>query len=250
MFEMFPMMSDRPEGKTVVGGGLYWLLFVIGLPFGMSFIWWTGNALPILLLYAVSFLAVGVVFFRYLRNSFFNVRCYPGRFWATVGISGGTVLTLETALLFICLASYDSNAILASHNILPMAEVPLLLGVSPAFMEMPLLMLLCSTVFVPLTMCCLYYGVGFAPAAEERPWLGYLIVAVLAAVPRLFGLGNTGYPLYQLIVYFLQLPWHLCACWAYQKADTIWAPICMYVLVNLVSGVSTVLYIFLTRGVF
>lgn len=247
MFEMFPVMTDRPEGKTVVGGGLYWAVYVIGFPFILTLMFGgtNANAIPILLLYGVSFVAVGLMFRRYLIESFFNVRCYPGRFLATVGIASGVVLTVEQIALFVCLHSNMFDVMYASNNILPVADVPLLLSTSAAVTEMPLMMMLCTSVFVPVTMCCLYYGVGFAPAAAERPWFGYIIVAILAAVPRLFGLGNMGYPLYQLMVYLLQLPWHLCACWAYQKADTIWAPICMYAVVNFLSGLSTILVFYL-----
>lgn len=247
---MFPMMFDRPERKTVIGGSFYWAVYVIGLPFILLLIADSISATAIVfLLYFISFLAVGAIFFSYLKDSFLNVRFYPKRFFAAVGISGGVVLTVEFFLLQLSLLSPSIEIIMASHNILPFAELPLMLAVSASTIEMPLLMTLCNVIFVPVTMCCLYYGVGFAPIAQNRPWLGYLVMALLAAVPRLVGLGNTGYPLYQLVVYLWQLPWHLCACWAYQKADTIWAPIAMYAAVNLISSVSWILLVWLTYGI-
>ena len=243
MYRAFPVLTDRPAPKTVVGGALYWVVYVVALPFLMLLMMVGGlYSWSIVLLYGISFLAVGAVFFRHLKESFFQVRYDPGRFFSAVGIAAAVVLSVEMILIFFFGRSENANVIWATNGLLPFAEVPLLLGVSASIYELPLLMMVCLTVFVPVTMCCLYYGVGFAPVAAERPWLGYLVVAALAAVPRLAGLGNTGYPLYQLTVYLFQLPWHMCACWAYQKADTIWAPICVYSMVNLLTGLNVILY--------
>ena len=237
MHRLFPDMTDRPAGRTVAGGAIFWPVYTIVLPFFISVLLTEteGEALWILMLYGSSFLAVALIFRKYLIESFTQVRWYPGRFCAVVGVSACVTFAVELLLVWLCTRSWNMEVAYASMNLLPVAELPLGVNVSIAMMEMPVWMTICSCVFVPGVMCCLYYGVGFAPAAVERPWLGYVIVLVLAAVPRLLGLGNMGFPMYQLMVYLLQLPYHLLACWAYQKADTIWAPICMYALVNFLS---------------
>ena len=244
MFDSYTVMLDKPEGKTIAGGAIYWVIYIIVFPFILSVLASSGFQLPnvsinsilVFFFYAVNFLAVGAMFRPYLLESFFNVRCYPKRFFSAVAVASGIILFVEYLFVIGSLAFHLDEIYIATDNLLPIIELPLLLSGSLTLLELPVLGILCITVFVPITMCCLYYSVIFAPIAADRPRLAYLAVLLLAALPRLAALGNTGYPLHQLAVYIMQVPWHLCACWAYRKADTIWAPIAVYTVVNLLSG--------------
>ena len=244
MFDSYTVMLDKPDGKAIAGGAIYWAIYIIVFPFVLAVLASSDLQLPntsinsilVFLFYAVNFLAVGAMFRPYLLESFFNVRCYPKRFFSAVGIASGIILLAECFFIIGSLVLRWDDFLIATDNLLPIIELPLLLSGRLTILEFPILGILCVTIFVPITMCCLYYSVIFAPIAAERPRLAFLAVLLLAAIPRLAGLGNTGYPLHQLAVYIMQIPWHLCACWAYRKADTIWAPITVYAVLNLLSG--------------
>jgi len=122
----------------------------------------------------------------------------------------------------------------------PFAELPMWIPAGIMVEFLPFWGTLCLITIVPVTMCCLYYGVVFAPICVDRPWLGYLAIVLLSAVPRVVGVGSAGLPMEQLVLFLIQLPWHLIACWSYQKSDTIWAPIGVYSAVNLVCSLRMI----------
>ena len=44
-----------------------------------------------------------------------------------------------------------------------------------------------------------------------------------------------------MLLYFCQLPIHMLSCWAYQKTDTVWAPIVTHMMVNLAASVLIII---------
>lgn len=90
-----------------------------------------------------------------------------------------------------------------------------------------------STVFlVPITEECLFRGVLFSvPHKKSRLW-GYTISVLVFALVHVIGYVDLyGSPL--LFLCFLQyLPAGLCLCWAYEKSNTIFAPILMHMTIN------------------
>lgn len=62
------------------------------------------------------------------------------------------------------------------------------------------------------------------------------MMAIILAVPRAMN-ALTFWPLDQeVLLYLAQLPLHMIACYAYQKADTVWAPIAVHTAANLAYG--------------
>ena len=78
-------------------------------------------------------------------------------------------------------------------------------------------------------------GVLFAPICRRKPWLAYLVTAVL------FGLLHTvpyigTQELSVLALSFLQyLPAGIVLGWAYQRTRSIWGAIALHSLINLVA---------------
>ena len=94
--------------------------------------------------------------------------------------------------------------------------------------------------FVPLTEECIYRGLFFAGLYPKSRALAYLVsIAVFAAVHVLGYIGTV--PGTELLAAFVQyLPAGLALCWAYQQADSVFAPVLIHTLVNAI-GIYTVL---------
>jgi hypothetical protein len=105
----------------------------------------------------------------------------------------------------------------------------------------PLIGTFCMALLTPFAISGMYYATAFAPICVNRPWLAYIMVAVYLLVPRLLYALNWWLLSEEIMLYLVQLPIHLIACWSYQKTDTIWAPICSLAIVNLVTGLGLVL---------
>ena len=80
-------------------------------------------------------------------------------------------------------------------------------------------------------------AIGFGFFYNIRPWLGWIMVCLAVAFPRLCCGATWWVPEQQWMLYISQLPMHLIACWAYRKMDTVWAPIGALAAVNLGSAI-------------
>ena len=92
-------------------------------------------------------------------------------------------------------------------------------------------------------MVGLFYTVGFAPMCCRKPWLGYLMVTVLLLLPPAFDILWRGNGEYVITVFLLQLPMHLIACWAYQMADSVWAPLVTLASFNLITSLIDMAFV-------
>lgn len=238
MEKLFPKMRECPEGKHIALGGGYWVVYQIALPFiltmvigDMSMV--TGTTISCAVGFWVINLGCTIVMFRsYLRDSFWTVRLDRKRLFASIGLGLAALAVLEIPFLLISILMEDPAVFFA----LPMADP--LFGINAAMWMIyeTLLFGVCFVFLAPVTMCCLYYAVGFAAPAQERPWLGYLIVALLAMVPAALLYTSGAYELAAAAGYYVSvLPFHMCACWVYQRSDTIWGPILFHVIANLLS---------------
>ena len=73
------------------------------------------------------------------------------------------------------------------------------------------------------------------------PWLGYLAVTILLMLPAAFDILWRGGAALVIATYILNLPMHLIACWSYQKADTVWAPLTVLSIFNLITSLVSML---------
>jgi membrane protease YdiL (CAAX protease family) len=91
-------------------------------------------------------------------------------------------------------------------------------------------------VFTPITVCSLFYCLGFAPVCYKKPWLAYLCIGVITFFPVIVNILWRDENYFSVAGYIAYLPIHLLACWSYQKTDTIWAPIATHSVINLISS--------------
>ena len=228
---IFPKMEDRPEKMMVLPVILYGFIAFILLPVVVVLLGldvWTdlGMLAWLELAYHVFNAIIAIAMFKsYMGESFFNVQLYTGRFVKTVAIA--TLMMLTLALEFQFLLG------LPVLNAYPINELPITMVPSYMIDEIPIWGTLCHTLVAPFTIAGLFYATGFAPFCCKKFWLGYLIVPIAVLIPLALDMNWRGGTEWMLQAYLMQLPIHLIACWSYQKADTIWAPITCLAIFNL-----------------
>jgi len=245
MNKLFPDMFDRPDTHRVVAGIGFCLfpfflvpfllrILVVDTPKEYEVIAWLD-----IVYHVFNAVAMLVIFGAYLKESFFNVRYNVKNFFATVGIAAGAMIL--AGYVVGRMIGFTEKAWLA-YSIFPLTEVELMTLSGDILYFHPWVGLACMVLLTPLTISGMYYATAFSPLATNRPWLAYIIVAVYLLVPRLLYSFSFWYLEEELMLYLVQLPVHLIACWSYQKADTIWAPICSLTLVNLFTGLGMILF--------
>ncbi|MBQ5857960.1 MAG: hypothetical protein IIW51_02995 [Peptococcaceae bacterium] len=248
MDKLFPRMYDCPESKQIAQGILYWFFYIMLLPFLFLFVLASGEISDSLMVgvNAVYFLINGVavfgIFRQYLMDSFWNVRLYKSRFFQSVGL--GLLVFFVVEFLVITIEAVLSGTV----NTIPLPAADAIFGgygfvllyASPIFMG------LCLLTIVPVTMSCLYYAVGFASPCQNKIWLGYLVAALVAAVPVILQITSGMMSIDEALLYYIQmLPLHMCACWVYQRSDTVWGAIAFQSAANLLGILFTPWLIYL-----
>lgn len=100
--------------------------------------------------------------------------------------------------------------------------------------ESPLLITLGTVILVPITEEVLYRGLVFRGLYNHSRVAAYLVsIAVFGALHVVSYIGS--FQWYHLLLCFVQyLPAGLCLGWAYAKSNSIWAPILMHMVINLI----------------
>ncbi len=102
----------------------------------------------------------------------------------------------------------------------------------------PLPMAIRVVVFGPIVEELLIRGMIFGPLCRKKPIWGYIAsMAAFSLLHVVFVMGDQ--PVVSTIFSFMQyLPSGLMLGWAYQRSGSIWAPICMHSIMNLISVIS------------
>lgn len=240
------LMTECPERQQVYGGISYAFFGLVLFPLILAFCNF-GYALTSeqslwvdIVFHGVNFVAALVTYFGYLRESFWNMRFHFKRFAKITGIGVGAIL-LVTLILFDNTRRFGSVLFLA--GILPLSELELIHLSSSIVISHPVLGMVFMVLLAPFTISCLFYATAFATLGTERPWLAYVMTAVMLAVPRIVN-GLTFWVWQdEMVLYLIQLPIHMIACRLYQKTDTVWAPIIALMAVNLL-GCGLMLLLF------
>lgn len=243
MKKLFPHMFERPENGTIVSGAMYWFVCYVLIPFvtTVMLVGFYGNTSVAsgvdLGCFALNFVAIGGLFFQYLRDSFLTVRINTRKFLFTTLITAAIIVILVIHTVFV---GYILGMPMA-FSVYPITETSVLTTSAVAVLKHPVAGMVCTVLLAPVTVSCMYYATVFAPICNNRPWLAYLVMALTLLIPRIFNIWWLDDADYELWTYFLHLPIHLLACWSYQKTNTVWTPISVLSLSNLASGLLILL---------
>lgn len=239
MKRIFPEMTDRPEKGMflpVVTYGFFAyiilpvLVAILGLDVWDDFV--TTSWLE-LVYHLINAGMAALMFKGYLGESFFNVQTDTKGFAKIVALA--TFVMLSWALVLFL------NYGIEIRDAFPINELSITVTSGLMVQELPVWGTMLHTLAAPFAIAGLFYATGFAPLCCYKPWLGYLIIPIILVIPGLLDINWRGNAELVMRMYFLRLPIHLVACWAYQKADTIWAPIACLAIFNLVTSILCML---------
>lgn len=237
-----PVILDGPEKQHMIVAAVYgflsffslpfiFLLFMSGLPNdGRTFSWFE------LAFHVLNFAVIVGVFREYLTDGFWMAWLNKGALVPTIAIASGAILGVSQLWrLLMWLLPNDVSAT-AAFGALPLSEMDMFFLSADLIYFNPLFATLCMVLLTPVTVSCLYYAVGFVPAFNVKPWLGYLVVCAVIAFPQISNAATAWDTATEIVVYLSRLPLYLIACWAYRRTNNIWTPILIHAITNLISS--------------
>lgn len=240
---------DAPEKTHVVSAATYAVLSYLSFPTFLSLLsiglepelstlsWFE------IVFHTANFLLIGYIFREYLSESLLNAQINKEQMITTVATAVGLMLGVVICW-FLCFLLTGGVYLfeLATFGTLPFSGIDLFTLGSNTVVGNKIFGTLCVVLLTPITTSCLYYAIGFVPAYNVRPWLGYMVMALVAAFPRICNAVNLGEPATDLVLYLAQMPVNLIGCWAYKKVDSIWAPIASIAIANLIASVLLIIF--------
>ena len=94
------------------------------------------------------------------------------------------------------------------------------------------LLSLCTVLLVPVTEECLFRGIFFVGFQKCGRFAAYAVSSLFFAFIHVVGYVGSFDILTLLLCCLQYLPAGLCLCWAYEKSDSIFAPILMHMTIN------------------
>lgn len=248
MSKLFPPMQADRKFSGIVGVALCWVVtfFVVPfylIPLATDGVWGSleGTSWVEIIYQVVKAGIVISLLKEYFAEDFFFVKIslkeYIGHAALAVVLM---VAAVAAQMVPMVLMGMPVGYLLNAFPVVDMAAT-----FTPGYLAYvnPIFGTLCLTVFAPVSICGMFYFVGFAPACSKKTWLGYLCVAVVTAIPVLISRIWHWDATLTLDMYLLQLPVHLIACWSYQKTDNIWTPVIALAMLNLLASVANMILV-------
>ncbi len=98
-----------------------------------------------------------------------------------------------------------------------------------------ILMAVSTVLLVPFTEELLYRGMVFRSLQSKSRIAAYVVSTAVFALIHIVGYIGTTSSVTLLLCFMQYIPAGLTLAWAYEKADTIWAPILMHITINQIS---------------
>ena len=235
-----PLLLDCPDKQVYIPALIYsvvsfftfpflLLLFSINLEDAAVLVWYE------LIYHVINFIVMLRLYGGYLKDAFDLFSAHKQQILATVKTAVIAILAVVGLWYLLAKLTNWQPMILALYGSLPLSEMDIFLLSADIPYLNPIPGTISMVLLTPLICTCIYYSVAFIPAYNVRPWLGYLLVSLLLAFPRFCNAFTHWIPAEEISLYFGQLPIHLIACWSYNKADSIFAPILVLTIANLLA---------------
>ena len=240
MEKIFPSMNSKPEKIQLFALIPAWIWAFVLFPMFMPFVGlgiWDQKALSVWLeisYHVINGLVLLRLMFSYLKEDWFMVTTDFRYYLKHIALTTALVVGVEAALLgTLHLSGFNISYMLEG---LPMVEMSvshypwLLVSLEPILGTITL------SLFAPISICALFYCLGFAPVCYHKPWLAYLCVAAVTLIPSVIDILWRGEIILVLSAYLVRMPIHLLVCWSYQKTDNVWTPLGSLVAINLLAS--------------
>lgn len=170
--------------------------------------------------FAINFVSVVVIFRKFLLKS--------------LSMAGKHVAAFLQTVVLGFVAYWVSNALLGFliGLALPGFSNPNDANIAQLGRSNFLLTAIGTVLLVPTAEECLYRGLVFRGLyGKSRVW-AYCVSAALFSAIHVMGYLNAGQWLYCAAAFIQYIPAGLCLAWAYEKADSIFAPIVIHTAIN------------------
>ena len=240
-------MYSKPEKIQIFALIPSWAWVFVLLPMFMPFLglglWeqWELSVWLEICYHVANGIAMFLLMLSYLKEDWFmfttDIRYYLKHIALTV------VMILGMELLFLSTLFVRGLSIIDLLEFLPLVEFSV--SHTPLFVIQlqPIVGTIVLSLFSPISICVLFYCLGFAPICEKKPWLAYLCIAFITLIPPIIDIIWRGDATFTLGGYLIQLPVHLLACWSYQKTDNVWTPIISLAITNLLFSVILQIFV-------
>jgi len=173
--------------------------------------------------YLVNFVAISLILRKFLWQNLERMSLYPGYLFRVVLLGLARYIVLNT-LVGTLLMRLDPGYFNANDSAI--AEM----------VQSELTLIAAGTILlVPLAEECLFRGLIFGNLRKYNRVVAYLVSVTAFSVIHIAGYLGVYTPLQLLISFLSYLPAGLCLAWAYEKADTIFAPILIHAAVNAIA---------------
>lgn len=172
--------------------------------------------------FCMNFLCVTIIFRKYLLG---NLKTFFSRIWRSLSAAGiGFVgyWAASFAVSTIILLIYPDFSNVNDDTIGGMVQ------------ENFALMAIGTVVLVPITEELLFRGLIFRGIYNRSRFWAYAVSAIAFSLPHVLGYIGMYDPLLLLLCFIQYLPAGLCLGWAYARADSIFAPVLMHMIINLI----------------
>ena len=239
--KIFPHMYSKPENNRIFAIIACWLFIFVLIPWFLPILGlglWEEYEISVWLeigYHALNGIIALLLIGSYLKDEWFMVSIEISHYLKHIALTVGLIAVTELVWLY-TLTFFGLNTLdMLEH--LPIVEMAV--SHTPLFTVdlQPIFGTIAMSVFAPISICTLFYCLGFAPVCYKKPWLAYLCIAVVTLIPPVINILWRGDAAFVLIGYLVQLPIHLLACWSYQKTDNPWTPLITLVIINLLTSI-------------
>lgn len=179
-----------------------------------------------LIIYAIGFVFCLLFMWKFLKKSFGDIFDAPGRFIVTIfnSLCLNYLITAGISVLITVILADPESVI--NPNTEGVGE--LIFGNFKASAVM-------TVIFAPVIEECMFRGALFGSIRRKSRFWAYLITVVVFSVYHLWAFFVTDYS-WELWIYLLQyVPATIILCRAYEKSETIWCPIAVHAVINLIA---------------
>jgi len=242
MDKIFPSMQSKPEKFQIfvlIGYAIMaFVLFPMYMPIlGLGI--WEHEEFGVwleIVYHVVNGVAMLFLMSSYLKEEWFMVTTDVRYYLKHIALTVGLILGAELVLLgTLALCGLDITDMV---ECLPVVEM--FVSHTPLYViaHQPIFGTIVLSVFAPMSICALFYCLGFAPACYKETYLGYLSLILVTMIPPIIDIVWRGDTALVLSGHLVQLPVHLLACWSYQKTDNVWTPLISLALSNLLLSIG------------
>ena len=219
------LSSPKFQNAEVICGWCWWAFQFFLLP---SLLTAVNSLLPRALsqvelnftYFLLNFLAVFLIFHRFLRKSLDCALAHPAYFCQAI-ILGLVFYLVLSRIVDWGILKLDPGFRNANDAF-----------ISELHRSSGYLTVLGTVLLAPVAEECFYRGLFFGTFARKNLYLGYAVSMVLFSVIHILGYIGKVPPLTLALSFLQYLPAGLCLAWSYVKSETILTPIVIHTLIN------------------